>query len=155
MACRACDVAEGVEVCLYCGHGFCSKHRDTAGGVTACTDCLRAEGERKRRAAAAKEARAAQAKGSASAPKRPEDGPIKVELPPKPDPLPEPKGGLPPVFWALIAGVVAAGYVSWVMIPGLDDPDAPLATWIRPAGGAGAFLVAATGVWAIAKSKRG
>jgi hypothetical protein len=144
--CKACGIDDGLEVCLYCGHSFCSHHRGESGGVPACTECLRAESSRKRKPAKVAPP-APPARGG-----QPEPA-VQVEER-TPAPLPEPKSGLTPVLSGLGAALCAAGYVYW-MIPKISasTEGVELASWVQPAGAGAAGLVAFLGVWAIVKTK--
>ena len=144
MACKACGSSTGAEVCLHCGHEFCPKHRDEAGGVAACFDCIKAEGERKRqvRKPSARQASAAVAAGSAE--------PVQVQVVP-PAPLPEPRGNFKPFVLGMLAAAPSAGYVHWVLGKLTAENEWPAAMQHVGAGAFGLFVLA--GVFAIAKSK--
>lgn len=143
--CKRCAAAEAVEVCLFCGHGFCPLHRGERGGLAACVPCLEAEAARR----AAPRAAAAAAAPPQRAREAPDPAPR--EAPPPPTLLPEPPGWTP-VLWGLVAALPAGGYLYW-LVGALAARGHELPPWAAPAGAAAAAGFAFLGVWAIVKSR--
>ena len=147
MACKTCTTREGLEVCLFCGHSFCSNHRVDSGGVLTCTSCLEAEHARKQ-ATAHKPAftpPAERERASAAL------GEVKVVAEEPLAPLREPKGKKP-VLLGLAAGVPTALYLYWFL--GWLSSQQELPGWVQQAGTGAGALVAFAGVWAIMKSRQ-
>ncbi len=141
--CKRCAAADAVEVCLFCGHGFCPLHRGERGGLAACVPCLEAEAARR---AAPRAVPAAPAERAREAP-----GPAPSGAPPPPMRLPEPPGWAP-ALWGLLAAAPAGGYLYW-LIGALAARGHELPPWAAPAAAAAASGFAFFGVWAIVKSR--
>lgn len=147
MSCRTCASTAGLTACLFCGHAFCSLHRGELEGVAACTACLKAEHERRERVKRGGSARAA-------AP-RPEGGaPLELKVAPAPPPPPLHEPGTPAVvhLLALVAGGAMGGYLWW-FLGWLRGRHEWLPARLPLAGAIVGGLLAALGVWVIAKTR--
>lgn len=148
MPCKTCATESTLQVCLFCGHSFCSVHRTERDGVPCCTACNEAEHARASGRAKAASARVGQAVGApvpgAGAGRPQADA---AAAPPPPPPAPEPG------WWPLLGGLAAAGLAGaylWWLVRWLEAPGyAPHA-----AAGAGAAFVFGA-VWLILRSRLG
>ncbi|RMG17159.1 MAG: hypothetical protein D6731_04600 [Planctomycetota bacterium] len=141
MPCKACGADDALEVCLFCGHPHCARHRDVGRDPPVCTDCLRAEAER-RRARRPLPAPAVQG-AEAAAPSEPPALPS----------LREPRG-LRPLPWGVVAGILGGGYVHWMFARIAESPDGfVLPGAVRTALSVGAGGLVCFAVWAILKTR--
>lgn len=152
MPCKTCATESALQVCLFCGHSFCSAHRTERDGVTCCTPCN--DAEHARRSGRAEVARAASGRAPASESARLGEA-IGTLVPggaPPPPPPPIPEAGWWPTLVGLAAGGVAGGYLWWLTRWLLAGEEAAPAWAPQAAGGAGGALVFAA-LWIIVKSR--
>lgn len=150
MPCKTCKTADGLAVCLFCGHSFCGSHRSERDGAAACTACQEAEHARSSGRNAAREATKTVDSSRVAIGTPVADLPgVAVKAVAPPQPIPE--AGWLPVMFGLAAGGVTGAYLwfflAW-LLTGVEG-----AGVARPAlTGVGAALAFA-GVWIITKSR--
>lgn len=155
MPCKTCKAADGLVVCLFCGHPFCGAHRSERDGAAACTACQEAEHARSSGRAAVSKA-VDSARVAIGSPVADLPGPgvvtaVKVEGVAPPPPLPE--AGWLPVLAGGVAGGATGAYL-WFFLRWLFSNEVMIeATWPHHAGTALGAALAFGGVWIITKSR--